>query len=66
MAIRGGGLRLPASKAKPTVWDPMAVEHLQEVWVRLVGIPPQLRHADRLLMSTREVGRPIAVEVASL
>ncbi|KAK1679281.1 hypothetical protein QYE76_040129 [Lolium multiflorum] len=41
-------------------------EKLEEVWVHLIGVPPPLRRADRLLLSTREVGRPIAVDVESL
>ncbi|KAK1666249.1 hypothetical protein QYE76_054408 [Lolium multiflorum] len=70
MAIRGGGITLPMCKTKAIVMiptdDPLVVEKLEEVWVHLIGVPPPLRHADRLLLSTREVGRPLAVDVASL
>jgi hypothetical protein len=70
MAIRGGGITLPMSKTKAIVTvptdDPLVVEKLEEVWVHLIGVPPPLRRADRLLLSTREVGRPIAVDVESL
>jgi hypothetical protein len=70
MAIRGGGITLPACKIKAIVTvptgDPTASERLQETWVRLHGVPPPLRHADRLLMSTREIGRPIGVDADSL
>jgi hypothetical protein len=44
----------------------LASELLVEVWVRLIGVPPLLRHADRLLLSTREMGRPIGVDLDSL
>ncbi|KAK1605794.1 hypothetical protein QYE76_029467 [Lolium multiflorum] len=70
IAIRGGGLTLPCTKLKAIVTvplgDPLAAESLQEVWVKLLGVPPPFRHADRLLLATREVGRPIGVDVASL
>ncbi|KAK1693140.1 hypothetical protein QYE76_009837 [Lolium multiflorum] len=70
MAIRGGGPTLPTSKCKALVTvptgDPLAVEQLEEVWVRLHGVPPPLRHADRLLMITREIGRPVGVDTSSL
>ncbi|KAK1669324.1 hypothetical protein QYE76_057483 [Lolium multiflorum] len=70
IAIRGGGLTLPSSKVKGLitvqVGDPLASETLVETWVRLIGVPPPLRHADRLLLCTRELGRPIGVDVQSL
>jgi hypothetical protein len=70
IAIRGGGLTLPSSKLKALmtvqVGDPLASESLVETWVRLIGIPPPLRQADRLLLSTRELGRPIGVDMDSL
>ncbi|KAK1663881.1 hypothetical protein QYE76_052040 [Lolium multiflorum] len=70
MAICGGGITLPACKYKVIVTiptgDPMVVERLEETWVRLYGVPPPLRHADRLLLSTREIGRPIGVDADSL
>jgi hypothetical protein len=70
MAIRGGGITLPACKIKAIVTvptgDPTVSERLQETWVHLHGVPPPLRHADRLLLSTREIGRPIGVDVDSL
>ncbi|KAK1692879.1 hypothetical protein QYE76_009576 [Lolium multiflorum] len=70
IAIRGGGLTLPTSKIKALVTvplgDPLASETLEEIWVKLVGVPPPLRLAERLLLSTREVGRPMAVDEDSL
>jgi hypothetical protein len=70
ITIRGGGLTLPTSKLKALitvqVGDPLAPETLVETWVRLIGVPPPLRHADRLLLSTRELGRPIGVDMDSL
>jgi hypothetical protein len=70
IAIRGGGLTLPSSKLKAIITvpsgDPLASESLVETWVRLIGVPPPLRHADRLLLSIRELGRPVAVDVDSL
>jgi hypothetical protein len=70
IAIRGGGLTLPCTKLKAIVTvplgDPLAAETLEEVWVKLLGVPPPFRHADRLLLSTREVGRPIGVDAATL
>ncbi|KAK1669488.1 hypothetical protein QYE76_057647 [Lolium multiflorum] len=70
MAIRGGGPTLPTSKCKALVMvptgDPLAVEQLEEIWVRLHGVPPPFRHADRLLMTTREIGRPVGDYVSRL
>ncbi|KAK1602998.1 hypothetical protein QYE76_048210 [Lolium multiflorum] len=70
IAIRGGGLTLPSSKLKALitvqVGDPLASESLVETWVRLIGVPPPLRQADRLLLCTRELGRPIGVDMDSL
>jgi hypothetical protein len=70
IVIRGGGLTLPCSKLKAIVTvplgDPLADETLDEVWVELLGVPPHFRHADRILLSTREEGRPIGVDVATL
>ncbi|KAK1670007.1 hypothetical protein QYE76_058166 [Lolium multiflorum] len=70
IAIRGGGLTLPSSKLKAIitmqVGDPLASETLVETWIRLIGVPPPLRHADRLLLCTRELGRPIGVDMDSL
>jgi hypothetical protein len=70
MAIRGGGPTLPTSKCKALVTvptgDPLAVEQLEEIWVRLHGVPPPLRHPDRLLMTTREIGRPVGVDTSTL
>jgi hypothetical protein len=66
MAIRGGGITLPSCKIKAIVkvpiGDPMDVERLEETWVKLIGVPPPLRHADRLLLSTREIGRLVGVD----
>ncbi|KAK1693865.1 hypothetical protein QYE76_010562 [Lolium multiflorum] len=70
IAIRGGRLTLPSSKIKALVTVPLgyllASETLEEVWVKLIGVPPPLRFAERLLLSTREVGRPISVDLDSL
>jgi hypothetical protein len=66
MAIRGGGLTLPSSKVQVSVTassgDPLAVEQLVEVKVLLFGVPPPFRNPERLLLGTRELGRPIAVD----
>jgi hypothetical protein len=70
MAIRGGGLTLPSSKLHIIVTnntgDPAAAEHLVEVWVKLFDVPPPYRQAVRILLATRELGRPIAVDESSL
>ena len=46
MAIRGGGLRLPFSRARAIVLEGSMVEHVTEVmvdtWVKLHGVPPPL------------------------
>ncbi|KAK1645077.1 hypothetical protein QYE76_062882 [Lolium multiflorum] len=68
IAIRGGGLTRPAPSSRPSSrfhGRPAAAESLEEVRVKLRVCPP-FRHADRLLLSTRELGRPIGVDVASL
>jgi hypothetical protein len=70
MAIRGGGLTLPSSKVQASVTasygDPSAVEQLVEVKVLLFGVAPPFRNPERLLLGTRELGRPIAVDEESL
>jgi hypothetical protein len=66
MAIQGGGLKLPTSKCHALVvlntGDPTATEHLVEVKVKLFGVPAPFRYSDRLLVGTRELGRPLSVE----
>jgi hypothetical protein len=70
MAIRGGGLTLPTTKLHIIVTsnagDPAAVEQLEECWVKLFDVPPPFRQAVRILLATRELGRPIAVDESSL
>ena len=70
LAIRGGGLCLPKSKNKAIVeealTDPLASEHLIEVWGRLYDVPGPLRKVDRLLGSTKELGAPLVVDEFSL
>jgi hypothetical protein len=70
MAIRGGGLKIPTSKCHALVvintGDPAATEHLVEVEVKLFGVPPPYRYSDRLLVGTRELGRPLSVDEESL
>jgi hypothetical protein len=70
MAIRGGGLTLPSNKLHVIVTnnsgDPSAAEQLGEVWVKLYDFPPPYRQAVRILLATRELGRPIAVDESSL
>ncbi|KAK1601861.1 hypothetical protein QYE76_008001 [Lolium multiflorum] len=69
IAIHGGGLTLPSSKIKVLVTvpvgDPLAAEMLVEIWVKLLGVPPPLHHADRLLLITRKVGCSISVDMES-
>jgi hypothetical protein len=46
--------------------DPQASEVLVELWVALQGVPSPLRHVDKLMAATREIGRPIVVDKYSL
>ncbi|KAK1687066.1 hypothetical protein QYE76_047914 [Lolium multiflorum] len=70
MAIRGGGLTLPTSKLHIIVTsnagDPAAVEQLEDCWIKLFDVPPPYRQAVCILLATRELGRPIAVDESSL
>jgi hypothetical protein len=70
MAIHGGGLKLHTSKCHALVvlntGDPTATEHLVEVKVKLFGVLASFRYSDRLLVGTRELGRPLSVEEDSL
>ncbi|KAK1608742.1 hypothetical protein QYE76_032415 [Lolium multiflorum] len=70
MAIRGGVLTLPTSKlhiiVTSSAGDPAAVEQLEECWIKLFDVPPPYRQAVRILLATRELGRPIAVDAQSL
>ncbi|KAK1647115.1 hypothetical protein QYE76_064920 [Lolium multiflorum] len=70
MAIRGGGIKLPASQCQAIVMsnttDPAATEQLVETSVKLFDVPPPFRYSDRLLVGTRELGRPLSVDEASL
>jgi hypothetical protein len=67
LAIRGGGLNLPSSKLHATVTvssgDPAACEHLSEIWVKLLDVPQPYRSAVRILLATRELGRPIGWKI---
>ena len=69
MAIRGGGLRLPFSRARAIVLEGSMDEHATEVlvatWVKLHGVPPPFRNSSRLRIGARPVGRPMAVDEAS-
>ena len=69
MAIRGGGLTLPISKARALVVegarDDLATEVLSEVWVKLHGVPPPFRNTNRLRIGARPVGRPMMVDEAT-
>jgi hypothetical protein len=42
------------------------VEQLEECWVKLYDVPPPFRQAVRILLATRDLGRPIAVDELSL
>jgi hypothetical protein len=70
MAIRGGGVTLPSSKLDIIVTtssgDPAAVEQLKEIWIKIFDVPPPYRQAVRILLATRQLGRPIAVDEGSL
>jgi hypothetical protein len=70
MAIRGGGLNLPMSKlhvnVEASVGDPAAADHLEEVWVKLFDVPAPYKQPSRILLATRELGRPVGVDEASL
>ncbi|KAK1666668.1 hypothetical protein QYE76_054827 [Lolium multiflorum] len=67
---RGRGLTLPTTKLHIIVTsnagDPAVVEQLEECWIKLFDVPPPYRHAVRILLDSRELGRPIAVDEASL
>jgi hypothetical protein len=64
------GLKLPTSKCHALVvintGDPSATEHLVEVKVKLFGVPASFRYSNRLLVGTRELGRPLTVNEDSL
>jgi hypothetical protein len=70
MAIRGGGLNLPMSKlhvnVEASVGDPAAADQLEEVWVNLFDVPAPYKQPSRILLATRELGRPMGVDEASL
>ncbi|KAK1613749.1 hypothetical protein QYE76_019266 [Lolium multiflorum] len=70
MAIRVGGVTLPSSKLHIIVTtssgDPAVVEQLKEIWIKIFDVPPPYRQAIRILLATRQLGRPIAVDEGSL
>jgi hypothetical protein len=41
--------------------DPAMAEQLSEIWVKLFDVPPPYRQVIRILLATREIGRPITV-----
>ncbi|KAM0822434.1 hypothetical protein ACQ4PT_071491 [Festuca glaucescens] len=62
ISARSGRLFLPLSGTVVDIRsadsDPAPVEMLQEVWVRLTGVPRRMRRADRLLAGMRMLGWP--------
>lgn len=70
LATRSGKLYLSINDitvdiCKPSIDEPLG-EEMPEVWVKLSGIPPKHRRADRLLEAMYMLGRPIAVDETSL
>nr|XP_051202181.1 uncharacterized protein LOC127315764 [Lolium perenne] len=69
-STRSGRLFLPLSGTVADIRladaDPAPVELLQEVWVKLTGVPKRMRRASRLLAGMRMLGWPMEVDEVSL
>nr|XP_051212072.1 uncharacterized protein LOC127329627 [Lolium perenne] len=69
-STRSGRLFLPLSGTVADIRladaDPAPVELLQEVWVKLTGVPKRMRWASRLLAGMRMLGWPMEVDEVSL
>lgn len=70
MATRSGKLFLSLNNLMVDICDaildaPKGLEML-EVWVKLGGVPPKQRRADRLMAATTMLGRPLQVDEESL
>ncbi|KAK1677871.1 hypothetical protein QYE76_038719 [Lolium multiflorum] len=69
-STRSGRLFLPLSGTVADIRladaDPAPVELLQEVWVKLTGVPKRMRRASRLLAGMRMLGWPMEVDEDSL
>ncbi|KAK1665856.1 hypothetical protein QYE76_054015 [Lolium multiflorum] len=69
-STRSGRLFLPLSGTVADIRladaEPAPVELLQEVWVKLTGIPKRMRRANRLLAGMRMMGWPMEVDEGSL
>jgi hypothetical protein len=70
ISARSGRLFLPLSGTVADIRladsDPAPVEMLQEVWIRLTGVPRRMRRADRLLAGMRMLGWPVRVDEDSI
>ncbi|XP_071678493.1 uncharacterized protein [Lolium perenne] len=70
ISARSGRLFLPLSGTVADIHladsDPAPVEMLQEVWIRLTGVPRRMRRADRLLAGMRMLGWPVRVDEDSI
>ncbi|XP_051177789.2 uncharacterized protein [Lolium perenne] len=70
MSTRSGKLYLPLSGTVADIRladaDPAPAEQLQEVWVRLSGVPRRMKRANRLLAGMGMLGWPIAIDEDSL
>ena len=70
MASRGGGLVLPITEYRAVVsevsGDPLATEVLEQVWLRLIGVPEPLRVESALKGCMLELGIPLEVDAESL
>ncbi|KAK1664918.1 hypothetical protein QYE76_053077 [Lolium multiflorum] len=69
-STRSGRLFLPLSGTVADIRladaDPAPVELLQEVWVKLTGVPKRMHRANRLLAGMRMLGWPMEVDEGSL
>ncbi|KAK1686642.1 hypothetical protein QYE76_047490 [Lolium multiflorum] len=70
ISARSGRLFLPLSGTVADIRladsDLAPVEMLQEVWIRLTGVPRRMRRADRLLAGMRMLGWPVRVDEDSI
>ena len=64
------GLTLPTSKINIVVTEniktPAPVDDLKPVWLRLRGVPAQLRFDDKMMVAPVMVGKPVLVDALSL